>query len=64
MAYRQMIHAALRAREVNDTNGLMGYTLYTLKFDSPSCRKEFIRKMRSEYRYLDIKANRIYINTK
>jgi hypothetical protein len=33
MAYRQMIHAALRAREVNDTNELMGYTLYTLKFD-------------------------------
>jgi len=33
MAYRQMIHAALRAREVNDTNELMGYTLYILKFD-------------------------------
>jgi hypothetical protein len=33
MAYRQMIHAALRATEMNDTNELMGYTLYTLKFD-------------------------------
>jgi chromosome segregation ATPase len=33
MAYRQMIHAALSAIEVNDTNELMGYTLYTLKFD-------------------------------
>jgi hypothetical protein len=62
MAYRDFIQAALREKELDDTHDLLGYTLYTLKFDVTLLPNEVVKAVhgRVQIRLLPIGLGELF----